>query len=573
MSALQQLAAPILALSFTGLTLGCRPEAPALLPSEGSTDTPAVTDERPAAESAGLTGPGSEGVAPVDVVDEGPPGPVVLFTSGLLGYTEPCGCTIDLVLGGIDRVTGYVRARAALATDHLMLDAGNLLFEHESIAPQDLAQEIRKTEVLMAAHREMGTAATVIGPMDLANGLGFYLDVLSGTEIVVLASNMTTAAGEPIGLPHQMFEMAGQQVGVIGAADPALFDGVDDVVVTEALPAVSSSVNALRQTGAGTTVLLYQGDLASARTTFAEVEGLDFLVIGYHPRRTDEVTRVGSAFVLEAYDQGRTVGQLKLISDGSNADWTNARAGSSEEQERLDRLIESTRTQLDGIPIEEGAPVPPIVERQRERLAELEAQRASMNADSVAFTGTGREFLFRPIDMEPGLPSNEAVAAAMTAYNAELQAINMASARAPEPARAGQPHYVGDAECVRCHTAEHEFWLTTQHSHAIATLVDRNKHFDRNCVGCHVTGWEQPGGSTLGHTAGLENVQCEQCHGPGSMHIMNPNLNNVPTGVQTAVPESTCVGCHNSEHSPRFNYDTYLSRVIGPGHGAPSAGR
>jgi hypothetical protein len=502
-------------------------------------------------------------------VDEGPPAPVVLFTAGLLGYTEPCGCTIDLVLGGIDRVSGFVRARMELAPAHLMLDAGNMLFEHESIAPQDLAQEIRKTRVLMEAHRQMGTAATVVGPMDLANGLSFYLDTLSNTDVLTLSANLTVAGGGPLGLPHAVFELGDQEIGVVGAVDPALFEGISEVSASPALPAVQASVQSLREEGADTTLLLYQGDLASARTTFGSVEGLDFIVIGYHPRRSDEVTRVGSAWVLEAYDQGRTVGELKLASDGTDTAWTNARSGSGEEQERLDRLIESTQTQLEAIPLEPGVPAPPIVERQRERLAEMQAQRAAMNADDVAFTGSGREFLFRPIDMQPGLPSNDDVAAAMTAYNDELQAINMANARAPEPAAAGQPHYVGDAECVRCHVQEHEFWLTTQHSHAIATLQDRNKHFDRNCVGCHVTGWERPGGSTLGHTAGLENVQCEQCHGPGSMHIMNPNLNNVPTGVQTAVPESTCVGCHNSEHSPRFNYDTYISRIIGPGHGAP----
>jgi hypothetical protein len=521
-----------------------------------------------AAESAALVGPGATAAEAIEVVDEGPPAPMVFFTSGLLGYTEPCGCTIDLVLGGIDRIVGYVQAAKALAPAALVVDAGNLLFEHETLAPQDVAQEVRKTRVLMLAHAEMGTVATTVGPMDLANGLTFYLDTVGGTDITILSVNVSTASGSPIGLPHMTVPVGEEVIGLIGASDPALFAGITDVQVADPLPGIEASLQALAESGATTTVLLYQGDLASARQRLAAVEGLDFIVPGYHPRRTDEVTQVGGAWVLEAYDQGRTVGRLKLVTHERGASWTNARVGSSEEQARLDRLIESTEVQLQALEVPEGSDVPPIVVRQQERLAQMRQQREAMT-DTLDFGTEGRRFLYRPIDMEPGLPVSGVLTEAMVVYNQELQAINMATISAPLPAEPGQPHYVGDTECQRCHLSEQDFWLTTQHAHAMETLTQRNKHFDRNCVGCHVTGWELPGGSALGHTEGLENVQCEQCHGPGSLHISNPSLNNVPGGVQVAVPESTCVGCHNSEHSPRFDYDTYLTRVIGPGHGQP----
>jgi hypothetical protein len=557
--------------------VGCQRPAPAstdgssVSPPDSSTAGAASTPPASARiETLGQAGPGAGSGERIEVTDLDPPSPTIFFTAGLLGYTEPCGCTIDLVLGGIDRVTGFIQAARALATDSLVLDAGNVLFEHASISDQALAQEIRKTQVLMAAHREMGTFATVPGPMDLANGLDFYLQTIPTSGMNITVANLQGQGGVPIGLPHLTRPLGSETIVVIGAVDPSLFDGVEAVVASDAAPAIELALTALETAGATTTILLWQGDLTAARAQLETLQGIDFIIVGNHPRRTDEVTRVGSAFVLEAYDQGRTIGRLKLVSHDNTSQWTNARAGSNEELARIDRLISSIEERIAQIPPQADGQEPEIVTRQRERLTQLHAQKAEMQDSTITFGESGRSFYFTPVDMEPGTPVNEALTTEMLQYNDALQAINMASVTEPIPAAAGQPHYVGNAECSRCHVEEQAFWLTTSHAHAIDTLELRNKEFDRNCVGCHVTGWEEPGGSVLGHTQGLENVQCEQCHGPGSMHVQNPLLNNVPTGVHTVVPEATCTSCHNEEHSPRFDYAGYMARILGPGHGAPS---
>ena len=40
---------------------------------------------------------------------------------------------------------------------------------------------------------------------------------------------------------------------------------------------------------------------------------------------------------------------------------------------------------------------------------------------------------------------------------------------------------------------------STSHGRAYATLEQRNKQFNLSCVGCHVTGYDQPGGATVVH--------------------------------------------------------------------------
>ena len=95
-----------------------------------------------------------------------------------------------------------------------------------------------------------------------------------------------------------------------------------------------------------------------------------------------------------------------------------------------------------------------------------------------------------------------------------------------------------------------------------------HKEFNLSCVGCHVTGYNQPGGSTVTHVALLKDVGCENCHGPGSLHIAAPEK---PGLVAIDTPEAVCVSCHNHEHSDRFVYEAFKPLLKAPGHGLPKA--
>lgn len=551
---------------------GCRQTQP-----QPGTEAPAEEASAPTsatAESAGLVGPGMGDVERIVVVDEGPPGAVILITASLKGYTEPCGCTLDLVLGGIDRVAGFVVEAAALATDSLVLDAGNTLFENTELHPASLAQEVRKTEVLAAALRTMGTAATVPGPTDLANGIDFYRSTMAQAGVSVLAANVMTTDGAAFADATLLRPLADEVVGVVGVVEPSLFSSIAGMATSEPRAAVERHRDALRAAGATTVIVLFHGALPAARQHFANIEGVDFIVIGNAPRKTDEIEMIGSATTLESYDQGRSVGRLKLVrSTGADAaaPWASARSGSSEEIAQLEQIIAGIQERIASIPAPApGEPEPPILAAQRNRIAEYETQLATMRDGTLNFEASPRTFLWTPTPMEPGYQTLDAISEEMLRYNRDLAAIAANVVEVVPPLAEDQPGYIGGARCATCHIEEHAFWLTTEHAQAWDTLVQRDKHFDRNCIGCHVTGYRQPGGAVLGHLDGLQDVQCEQCHGPGSLHATNPMLNNVPGGVMTQVTEATCASsCHVPEHSPRFEFESYLQRIIGPGHGAP----
>ncbi len=69
---------------------------------------------------------------------------------------------------------------------------------------------------------------------------------------------------------------------------------------------------------------------------------------------------------------------------------------------------------------------------------------------------------------------------------------------------------VGDANCTKCHAADHTTWMATKHA---AALVD-----------------------------------CESCHGPGSVHIKSPTAANILSGVNST-SNVVCAQCHSAENS------------------------
>lgn len=143
--------------------------------------------------------------------------------------------------------------------------------------------------------------------------------------------------------------------------------------------------------------------------------------------------------------------------------------------------------------------------------------------------------------------------------------------------------YLGVQVCAFCHSggvvAENVYthWTNTLHSHAFKDAINgvSTDHFSKNCVACHVVGFDTNalavnGGfddiaaqvgwmfpTNVSNTnwdampaalQGVANVQCENCHGPGSEHAYafgNTNLSNWPRlGVSYAA--GSCAQCHDS---------------------------
>lgn len=171
------------------------------------------------------------------------------------------------------------------------------------------------------------------------------------------------------------------------------------------------------------------------------------------------------------------------------------------------------------------------------------------------------------------------------AGGAALSEVGKAYAAKPEGAVAKstvRAEYVGVNKCKTCHLKQYKAWQETAHAHAFEGLtnasaeavagmaktlgvqVDGHPNKTEGCVTCHVTGMGLQGGYPAVDsvkTAGVTNVTCESCHGPGSLHIAAKADGRKGTIVKT-VSAKMCTQCHTTATSPKFDYAAYKARGV-----------
>lgn len=128
-------------------------------------------------------------------------------------------------------------------------------------------------------------------------------------------------------------------------------------------------------------------------------------------------------------------------------------------------------------------------------------------------------------------------------------------------------------ECASCHSLEAATWQGTNHATAFARKVDdASGYFAGYCVSCHtvgydnlptavnngfddlasMTGWMFPTPLQQGNwdamktnypsVAKLANIQCENCHGPGTMHMGAKDKNKMVASIGL----EACAQCHDA---------------------------
>jgi hypothetical protein len=199
-------------------------------------------------------------------------------------------------------------------------------------------------------------------------------------------------------------------------------------------------------------------------------------------------------------------------------------------------------------------------------LDKLRAEKAAKEAEQPEVKGSF--FRYTTVEVRDGLGRDPTVAAEILGYYKRVNEHNKVAFadRVPPPPETGQAGYVGVDACTDCHDDARKVWNKTSHSQAYASLQKGFKEYNLDCVSCHVAGYDKPGGSTVTHTDKLRDVQCENCHGPGSLHVANP----MKIGSIVAKPKAdVCVSCHHPPHVEAFDATEKMKLILGPGHGQP----
>ena len=174
-------------------------------------------------------------------------------------------------------------------------------------------------------------------------------------------------------------------------------------------------------------------------------------------------------------------------------------------------------------------------------------------------------------------------------YQEQLESIGLEGlGLEPSPHLSGD-EFVGTATCGKCHTEALETWEGTPHADATASIVkppeergDVARHFDPECLSCHVTGWNpqqftpyKSGYVALEVSKHLHGNGCENCHGPGKKHsdaeqegsgASEAEKLKYRKSIQLPLEKAKeqCMKCHDLDNSPDFHTPDAFEDVYWP---------
>ncbi len=380
-------------------------------------------------------------------------------------------------------------ARMASFLDSTRAVGVPLLFVDAGGAFPEMGGRTDLAEFMLRSLVELRVDAVGVAPRDLRHGIAFLRDLSRRAKVPVVCANLVDRARHvPVFSPSRIIEAGGVRVGVFGVLGDRfdLGPGSDSLSVLDPEASARGEVAALRARGAQVIVMLAQLGRVGAEDVLGAVPGIDVAILGHDVPVFEHGRRINGALASYAGDQGQQLGVVTL----------------------------------------------------------------ALGPDGHATDAVGDVHVLGPETHEaPALLT--AVKAFEAAYNERMreeQRRALAAAAADPEGDDPVDRFVGQAVCARCHAEQAAQWNTTAHSLAWETLVRERKDATPECIPCHAVGYRQPGGfQNAVRTPHLVNVQCENCHGMGTLHSEDWLTRN-------RVTENTCKGCHNQERDPEFDF-------------------
>ncbi|MFO0611741.1 MAG: multiheme c-type cytochrome [Polyangiaceae bacterium] len=525
------------------------------------------------------TGNGGASTASRETTSAGPAHPTtptirLYLLSTIAGALEPCGCSKDQ-LGGISHLAAYLAAERAKVPGGLVLGAGPLFFMEPELKGDKKNQDEWKGEALAKASAAIGLTAWAPSANEWAGGSEMFGTYVAATKADFLGANLSGA--QPIG-KSKIVDVNGIKVGIVGVSDPAAqgAKAPAGVTVASAADAMKAEIASLRGQGARVLVGLASLQRGEALRLAEQVGDLDVLLIGKPNERGDVNDKrqpailSGKTLVVQTSNHMQTLAVVDLFvrePAGSTGPITFADAGGVANSEELTHIADKIKTLEDLINgWEKNAKVDKKdLEERRIDLGNLRARKAQLEAPAAAPSGSFFQYLV--VEVRDKLGKDPAADEITLGYYKHVNDFNKDAFkdRVPPPPEPGAPSFVGVERCASCHTEEKAVWDGTAHAHAYATLEKQFVEYNLDCVGCHVTGYDREGGSTVTHVEKLKNVGCEECHGAGSLHADSPKTAGL---IQRQPDLKRCVSeCHHPPHVDGFDAKTKVEGVLGPGHG------
>ncbi|MEM6472484.1 MAG: multiheme c-type cytochrome, partial [Planctomycetota bacterium] len=415
--------------------------------------------------------------------------------------------------------TGLDRQKGGLARRFTFLR--QLRKKGLDVLPIDAGNQIRrigrqaeiKFERTADALSEMKYEAVGFGPGDMRLGVGNLIQVSyadNPEDAMFLAANIVLL--EPELLPkHKIIRRGHWNVGMTNILDPKALEAPtgDDIVVGPPEEAAKEALASMNADGANFRVLTFFGKEDAAKKLMNKVDGYDLIIV--------------------AGGYGEPLYRPEVI-DGSTA-----------------RMIVTGNKGM-----------------------------------YVGLIGlySDEPFRYARVELSHKFPDAPEMRRLMAEYQQQLEQLDLSGLGLSARPHLSGRKFVGSETCGKCHTEAYEIWETTAHVDATAHIVeptegrgDVPRHFDPECLSCHVTGWDpqgyfpyESGYLSLDLSSHLTGNGCENCHGPGAEHsaaeeegsgVSEERKKSLRLAMQLPLEKARdkCMECHDLDNSPDFHVE------------------
>ena len=472
--------------------------------------------------------PGEDDEEPFDPIKEnGPifvdwPKPkLALLLSGRRdGYLEPCGCAgLDQMKGGLSRLDSLLKElREEKGWEVVAIDAGGLIKGYGRQAEM-------KFQTTVEAMRHMRFDAIALGTSDLKLPATELLTVTAstpGNPSLFLSANVGVFGfDDDYTAPMRLIEAAGIKVGVTSVLGSRWQKELNNPEI----------------------------ELADPNDKLAELlpalkEQADYLILAAH------------ATVDESEELARRFPDFNLV----------ITAGGPTEPPDRPKKVDGTDTLL----IEIG-------------------QKGENVIVLGLYDDAETPYRYQRVPLDSRFGESKAMKLSMANYQDQLKRILTQEGLAglgirpvPHAQRESLGKFVGSKECESCHEESYDVWKKSGHADGWETLtgLDPPRDFDPECISCHVVGWHptkyfpyESGFLSEEKTPELVDVGCENCHGPGELHVkaemgadlkLQAKLAEAMVVTKEQARDSKvrwCLNCHDLDNSPDFDFDTYWPKI------------
>ena len=458
----------------------------------------------------------------------------------------------------------------------LLLDAGDLLFREDYRGDSKNPSYEVQGKIFIESYNVMGWHALGIGETEFALGLDYLKSLEKLADFPFLSANIIDAGTKDlIFKPYTVESLSGIKIGITSVIGENINFSAEKqeklgIAIENPASALKGTVRTLKRKSDFVIVLAHTG-LEDAQKLADEIEGIDLIIVGHDPMRDlSKPILVGDTLITQIYSRGKYVCRLDfdIKNPERPLDFHIAGPGGVKSIE-----YETYRTKLKQLLVmseelkkqkERGGDVDyqldlimAEIEDIKEKMADLEAAAKDENINTITPT---------LVPMGDTLADDPEITTLKDKRREDLIELNndlkeeiLGGGERSATDLDIEPHYVGVESCKKCHAPVYDFWLTTGHAKAYETLREKKRQFEPDCYVCHTTGFNKPGGFTNILTAkDLLGVQCETCHGPGSLHISKS------VATENLIREKNCVSCHDEENDDNFQYQGDLKKITCP---------